>query len=143
MKKQQYRTAGREALVEFLSSHPDRQMTADEIYTAVTGITQVGKSSVYRQLSLLCAEESVRRFHSDAQGKDVYQYVGKGCDCRNHFHEKCIECGRVVHLDCHATAEFVAHLAGEHGFSVDCGKTILYGVCAECREKGGVRHGNG
>ncbi len=141
MKKGQYQTAGRRALVAFLASHPDRQFSADELYDAISRETAVGKSSVYRQLSVLCREESVRRFRSDARGCNVYQYVGTGCDCREHFHEKCTECGRVVHLDCHATAEFVSHLAGEHGFSVDCGRTILYGVCAECRGKGGVSRG--
>jgi len=135
MKKQQYKTAGKRALVSFLASHPDRQFTADEVYAAVSADASVGKSSVYRQLSLLCEEESVRRFRSDARGRNVYQYVGTGCDCRDHFHEKCTMCGRVVHLDCDATAEFVAHLSLEHGFAVDCGRTILYGVCADCRER--------
>lgn len=141
MKKAQYQTAGRRALLSFLSAHPDRQFSADELYGAVTETAVMGKSSVYRQLSLLCEEETVRRFRNDSRGCNVYQYVGSGCDCREHFHEKCTECGRVVHLDCHATAEFVAHLSGEHGFLVDCGRTILYGICAECREKGGERNG--
>lgn len=141
MKKQTYQTAGKRALLSFLATHPDRQFTAEELYLTVSSEVSVGKSSVYRQLSLLCEEESVRRFRSDVRGCNVYQYVGTGCDCRDHFHEKCTACGRVVHLDCHATAEFVSHLAGEHGFSVDCGRTILYGVCAECRAKGGVGHG--
>ena len=141
MKRQQYQTVGRQALEAYLSSHPDRQFTADELYEEIVKDTAVGKSSIYRQLALLCECETVRRFRSDARGCNVYQYVGKGCDCRNHFHEKCTECGRVVHLDCHATAEFVSHLAGEHGFSVDCGRTILYGVCAECRGKEKVTHG--
>lgn len=141
MKKQQYHTAGREALISFLRTHPDRQFTADELYGAVSGETAVGKSSVYRLLSRLCEEQTVQKFQSDARACSVYQYIGRGCDCREHFHERCTSCGRVTHLDCHATEEFVRHLAAEHGFAVDPGKTILYGLCDACREKkGGEAH---
>ncbi len=133
MKRTNYQTAGRRALVEFLEKHPDRQFSTEEIYHALSQSAEVGKSSVYRGLSELCAQDAVRKFRSDERGCNVYQYVGAGCDCRDHFHEKCMRCGKLQHLDCHATAEFIRHLSAEHGFSVDCGQTILYGVCAACR----------
>ncbi len=142
MKRMNYQTAGRRALLHFLEQHPDRQFTADELYTALRCDGEVGKSTVYRLLGDLCARDTVRKFRSDARGCSVYQYVGEGCDCRDHFHEKCMKCGRIQHLDCHATAEFIQHLSHEHGFLVDCGQTILYGVCAECCESQAVRGGN-
>ncbi len=133
--KKTYKTAGKQKLLAFFEENPDRQFTAEELYAAVSMDVNVGKSSVYRHLALLCESETVKKFHSDARGGNVYQYVGDACDCRRHFHEKCTGCGRVVHLDCHATAEFAEHLLGEHGFLVDCGQTILYGLCADCRRK--------
>lgn len=138
--KKTYKTAGRQSLLLFFEQHPDRQFTAEELYLAVSETTNVGKSSVYRHLSLLCESDTVKRFYSDERGKNVYQYVGESCDCREHFHEKCIRCGCVVHLDCHAMHEIAEHLLGEHGFLVDPGQTILYGVCADCRGKGGYSH---
>ncbi|MBE6589255.1 MAG: transcriptional repressor [Ruminococcaceae bacterium] len=136
--KKAYRTAGKETLLHFFEENHDRQFTAEEIYLAVSKDVSVGRSSVYRNLSLLCESDTVKKFHSDERGGCVYQYVGESCDCREHFHEKCTRCGRVMHLDCHATAEFVSHLLSEHGFSVDCGQSILYGICADCRGKGGA-----
>lgn len=138
--KKTYKTAGKQGLLLFFEQHPDRQFTVEELYCAVSQETSVGKSSVYRHLALLCENETVKRFYSDERGKNVYQYVGEGCDCRAHFHEKCVRCGSVVHLDCHAMEEAAAHLLGEHGFLVDPGQTILYGVCLACRSKEELTH---
>lgn len=140
MKRQQYQTAGRIALTEFLKGHPDRQFSAEELFLAVKERADVGKSSVYRHLGELCESETLRKFYDKERGVSVYQYVGRGCDCRDHFHQQCLHCGRISHLDCHATEEFARHLFLDHGFSVDCGQSILYGICAECQKKGESAH---
>ncbi|MBO5295861.1 MAG: transcriptional repressor [Clostridia bacterium] len=139
MKKKSYRTDGRGALIEFLSRNPDRQFTAEELCFAINGNESEGKSSVYRHLTYLCADETVRKFRNEDLNRSVYQYVGKNCDCSRHFHQKCTHCGRICHLDCSDSLDFAAHLLKEHGFLVDCGQSILYGVCADCRtaERGG------
>ncbi len=138
MKKKTYHTKGRDGLIEFLSTHPDRQFTSEELCLAVNGDAQKGKSSIYRRLSMLCEEQVVRKFHSDEQGVNVYQYVGEQCDCSHHFHEKCTSCGKILHLDCADSVAFTLHLLREHGFEIDCGQSILYGRCADCRGDGEV-----
>ena len=137
-----YKTAGRQKLLDFLQSHPDRQFTVDELAESLnnTAEKKIGKSTLYRHLSELCDKDVIRKFRSEERGCNVYQYVGNGCDCRDHFHEKCTVCGKIQHLDCHVTTDFAMHLLREHGFSVNCGQSILYGVCAECRERGGASH---
>ncbi len=136
--KKVYNTGGRRELIEFLSQNPDRQFTTEELCLAVNGDTAHGKSSVYRHLTSLCQDEIVRKFRSEERNCSVYQYVGDRCDCGKHFHEKCLRCGQISHLDCTDSIEFAAHLLKEHGFAVDCGQSILYGVCAACRsQKGG------
>ena len=108
---------------------------------AVNGDAESGKSSIYRQLASLCREETVRKFRSEEGGCSVYQYIGSGCDCRMHFHQKCLSCGAIGHLGCSDSAEFAKHLFTEHGFLVDCGQSILYGLCADCRKNaGGAEH---
>lgn len=145
MTKKRYHTKGREALLSYLREHPDCQFSAEELCLAVNGEAEKGKSTVYRQLNQLSETYAVRRFRDEEAGRNLYQYVGEGCDCRLHFHEKCLQCGRIEHLDCHGSAAFAAHLRAEHGFVIDCGQTMLYGLCAECyataeRERGGQAH---
>ena len=128
----QYKTEGRERLIAFLSRNPDKHFTAEEICRAVHG-GNAAQSSVYRHLSELCASDVVRKFRDEETARTHYQYVGETCDCRNHFHAKCLRCGRIEHLDCGDSVEFAAHLLEEHGFSIDCGQSMLYGVCSACR----------
>ena len=131
----QYKTEGKEKLLRFLSGHPDCQFTVEEICREINGDTGKGQSSVYRQLTELCEADAVRRFRGGEHSRSVYQYIGEVCDCRNHFHAKCLRCGEIEHLDCGDSVGFARHLLEEHGFSVDCSQSILYGLCARCAAK--------
>ena len=134
MERKTYQTAGRQKLIGFLAKHPDCQFTVEEVCFELNGDCERGRSSVYRQLSELCQADAVRKFRSDERQCSVYQYVGTECDCKNHFHVKCLRCGRMEHLDCGDSAGFARHLLTEHGFDIDCGQSLLYGVCAGCRK---------
>ena len=135
----QYQTEGRKKLLSFLVSHPDTQFTVDQLHTAMgegtEGETSTtgGKSSLYRQLSRLCDEGCVRKYRADHQSSFVYQYMSSG-DCCHHFHLKCVVCGRLTHLECHVSDELLSHIQEEHGFRVDSGRSILYGLCHTCEQ---------
>ena len=98
MDRKNYQTAGRRRLVSFLAAHPDCQFTVEELCLSVNGDANVGKSSLYRQLSALCDEET-------------------------------------EHLDCGDSVVFARHLMAEHGFAIDCGQSVLYGICRKCLKK--------
>ena len=134
MEKKTYRTIGRQRISSFFAEHPDRQFTTEEICYALNGDKETGRSSIYRHLSELCAADVIQKFHSADRNCSVYQYVGAECDCRSHFHGKCVQCGAIEHLGCHDSAHFAGHLLKEHGFEVFCGQSILYGLCETCRQ---------
>ena len=141
MEKKTYQTEGRRRLGAFFAENPDRQFTTEEICTELNGSAEGGRSSVYRHLSELCSKEIIQKFYSTERRCHVYQYVGEGCDCRSHFHGKCIQCGAIEHLGCRDSKSFVDHLIEDHGFEVYCGQSILYGLCKQCRaEEGGEPH---
>lgn len=130
-----YQTAGRAQLTAYLATHAAaRPQSAKEICEGLAGGAGApGNSSVYRLLSVLC-EEGVLHRSQDESGGAVYQYVeGGGAVCRTHFHLQCTVCGRVTHLTCGCGEEIATILSEEHGFAVDSGKTVFYGVCAVCR----------
>ncbi len=130
-----YKTAGRQKLLDFLQSHPDRQFTVDELAESLnnTAEKKIGKSTLYRHLSELCDGGTVRKYRSDTQSAYVYQYVGTG-DCCRHFHLKCLSCGDLIHLECAVSEELLFHISSHHGFEVDSGRSILYGMCEACAE---------
>ena len=131
-----YKTAGRQRLLHFLERHPDRQFLVDELSMELnrivgTDAAKSSKSSLYRHLSELCDEGTVRKYRSDTQSSYVYQYVGQG-DCCHHFHLKCESCGALIHLECAVSQELLSHIRSDHGFRVDSGRSILYGTCESC-----------
>lgn len=144
MEKKHYNTAGRTRLAAYLkqiAAEPPKN--AEDIYAGLCrscsaeGITAPGRSSVYRMLSSLCAEGAVKKFPTgNGDATSVYQHVGEHRHCDAHFHLHCLSCGAVMHLECKCSDEVVEHLFGAHGFSVDRGRSILYGVCAACQQQG-------
>lgn len=136
-----YKTTGKTHLIDFFSGHPDTQYTVDELQSALSEAYpqayadgKSGKSSLYRRLSALIEEGTVRKFRDDTQAAYVYQYVACGA-CSHHFHLKCLSCGKLTHLDCSISDQLLAHISTDHNFCIDRGRSILYGLCAECHDK--------
>ena len=133
-----YQTPARRALLELFSVNPDRHFTAEQVCHRLCGAdggsAPIGKSTVYRQLTRLSDQKLLRRFeHTDSDGAvvHVYQYSAD-THCDRHFHLKCRLCGRIQHLECDMTAELLSHIRAHHLFSVDCGSSVLLGLCAAC-----------
>lgn len=144
MAKSSYRTDARTRILDFFAANADRQFTAEALFAYFSAPDEdkpiAGKpiaiSTLYRQLCRLCEEGLLQRFDgTDAHtGAPIryYQTVGKDGGCAAHFHLKCLVCGELQHLECDQTAALLSHLLSTHLFTVDCGRSILYGVCDRC-----------
>lgn len=138
MEKTTYHTAGRESILHHLADRPSCQLTVEELTAALEaeGVA-VGKSTVYRLVGKLCAEGKLNRKHDRVRGCYVYTYAEDthGCDGQ-HFHLKCLDCGRLFHLECRHSEALCAHIEDTHHFRIDSGRTLLYGQCEGCRRHG-------
>lgn len=123
-----YKTKQREQILEFFEENPDRCLSARELITE-SGI-DAGQATVYRTLSMLTDENKLRRFRSDAGG-DCYRLACAESE-GNHMHIVCRVCGGMIHSECEFIDEMKSHLLNEHGFALDTGATVIYGVCAGC-----------
>ena len=92
-----------------------------------------GESTVYRLVTELYAEGTLRRFPKTEGRGWLYQYHGAG-GCSGHLHLKCVSCGKLLHLNCGMSEELLEHIEEVHRFKVDNGATVLYGLCADCRK---------
>ncbi|MCL2489023.1 MAG: hypothetical protein FWE80_10100, partial [Oscillospiraceae bacterium] len=69
----------------------------------------------------------------------VYQYARgclgspNGCARGTHPHLQCTNCGATACMDCAFAADIEQHTENEHDFSLDSAKTVIYGVCRNCR----------
>ena len=142
MERKHYNTAGRDKLVAFLREYAaSTPKSAEEIYAGLSARGAApGHSSVYRLLSRLAEEGTVQRLRAPAPARGyLYQFAAAHA-CHAHFHLHCLCCGAVTHLECACGEEIAAHLWREHGFSTDCGRSVIYGTCAQCASavKGGT-----
>lgn len=129
---EKYHTRQREEIIKYLEENAGSHLTTDEIARALPG---VGRSTVYRTLESLMKEGLVRRFAGAAGRSACFQYVGEQSPCHEHFHLKCVDCGKLIHLDCAKLAACRTHILEEHGFAADLARTLIYGRCLECSRK--------
>lgn len=126
-----YQTRQQDAVAELFARQPESCLTAEEAYRQLKNDgMDVGKTTVYRAITRLCELGRLRRYMSQGRG-NASRYQHNPCtEC--HLHIRCIHCGALAHLDCDAVDSFARHLMRDHGFTLDEGQTMLYGICAAC-----------
>ena len=139
--KAEYNTRQRGAILDFIKENSAHVSARDIIEHLKTQGIKIGVATVYRTLDRLCELGLVRKFVIDERSGACYQYV-QGAECEEHFHLKCISCGRLIHMDCGFLAEMEEHILREHGFTVSSGKTVIYGKCAQCEPRGDAPTGD-
>lgn len=133
-----YATASRKKILDFLKQCSDRTVTVAEIGTYLKdNDSEVNITTIYRYLDKLEREGTVLKYVAEKGSQAVYQYVEKGHRCEEHLHLKCMECGRIIHLECAFMEEIAEHIEKDHGFMLQCKNSILYGTCGECRKREG------
>ena len=125
-----YHTDQKDRLLDFLGQNTTRQFKMEEIVSALDG--KVGKSTVYRLMRSLVEEGRVRRFEL---GRTIYYQYLSGAACDSHLHLKCTVCGRMQHLDCSVSTFLRRQILATNRFQLDDRLTLLFGLCADCREK--------
>ncbi len=130
-----YKTRQKEQIMQYLTAHSGQHITAQalEHHLAENG-TRVGTATIYRFLEQLVSDGVLRKYTIDARTGACYEYVPQPEACRQHFHLKCMRCETLYHVTCAQLDELEAHILAHHGFAVDQSKTVLYGICAKCRE---------
>lgn len=132
-----YATASRRKILEFLKEQKDRTVTVADIdaYLKESG-SDVNITTIYRYLDKLEQDGTVIKYVAEKGHQAAYQYVEQEQHCEGHLHLKCVKCGCILHLNCAFMDEIAGHIEKDHGFSLQCKNSILYGVCKNCRERG-------
>lgn len=131
-----YKTKNRQQILEYLKKQKDRSVSVAEIKKSMTESgCEVNLSTIYRYMDKLVEEGSVMKYLTDKGEKAGFQYVDPEHDCHCHLHLKCVNCGKILHLNCSFMEEIQTHVRMHHGFIIQCDSSVLYGVCQECKEK--------
>lgn len=128
---QAYMTQPRKRLLAYLHSRADETVSAGQI---TRDLPEISVSAVYRNLSALERDGRVRRIAKSGSREVFYQYL-EAESCRDHLHLSCKGCGRTFHMDEAETEAMLAAIASHDGFTVDRRDTVLYGLCAGCKNR--------
>jgi Fur family ferric uptake transcriptional regulator len=133
----EYMTEQKRILKRILEDNADRAYTVEELMEKLrqsSGERAPGKSTVYRLITHLTEEGTVKKFLRDGSRKFAYQIVmGEHCDC--HLHLKCMDCGKLIHLDEDTSDELLGRVRDISNFSVNEEATVLFGKCSDCGER--------
>ncbi|MBO5525927.1 MAG: transcriptional repressor [Clostridia bacterium] len=113
--------------VKRLQNHP----TADEVYAEVVKEhPSISRTTVYRNLQQLdeAGFISIRKIPGCA---DRYDHI-----CANHYHVRCINCGRVADVDMEYIPDMQSRIKDGHGFVFIKHDLIFQGICLECQKQG-------
>lgn len=131
-----YKTKQKELILSYLKECPLPHVTAGDISLHLKNSgSPVGTATVYRQLEKLTEAGLVRKYNLEDGA--CFQYVEGGKECREHFHLKCLSCGELIHVDCDFLCTIAPHILEHHGFEVDNSRTVMYGMCKNCRKERG------
>ena len=127
-----YITKQRKTLLRFLQSHPDEPFTAAGIAQALQA-EQISISAVYRNLCDMEQQGLVRRISMGANREVHYQYAAAEC-CKARLHLNCKGCGKTFHMSLPDAELLIRSVDRNEGFTIDKTDTVIYGLCAQCRE---------
>lgn len=134
--ERKYKTKQRNSIIEYLKINKDKHITADKIIEHFKATENpIGKSTVYRCLDNLVSENVLRKYVISERDGACFQYVENHDNCVNHYHMKCTECGKLLHLECNEITELQEHILNQHNFKIDICKTVLYGLCSDCMNR--------
>ena len=133
--KKEYLTGNKKTVIDFFKKNRDRHYTVENVYDKLkTDGNEIPKSTLYRVIGNLCRSGMLKRYESECEKCFVYQYANFDTSCKDHFHLKCSECGKLIHLECKRMNEIREHIMEEHGFMIG-GDGIINGICGKCMRR--------
>ncbi len=130
-----YKTKPRNSIIEYLKENADTRFTAKDIVSELNkGSEKVDRSTIYRNLERLCIEGTIVKYKESGVNATCYQYSEEHGACHSHIHAECEKCGRIFHLDNSIFADAEKRMKSEYGIDIDYGKTVIIGLCENCRK---------
>ena len=130
----QYATEQKKMLVDFLREHHESSFSVDQIVLEMkkNDAQKVpATSTVYRLITKLVEEGTVKRFVRGHSRQFLYQIVDRD-HCRSHLHLRCMDCGKLIHLNEKLSDKLLDVIRSTSDFSVNEEETVLVGACSDC-----------
>ena len=124
----EYKTAQKNIVLNFLIENKGKCFLAKDIAKKLKD--KVSTATLYRCLNELSKKGVIKKFSSADNEGSLFQFCGhEKC---NHYHLKCVKCGKVIHVDCDFMEKAKRHFLKDHAFLMSDKDTIIYCECEKC-----------
>ncbi len=125
-------TIQRRSVIDVLCASGDH-LTVQDIQTRLAaGGTELNETTVYRIVQWLKDRGAVAQTDLGQSGV-VYQVI----DRTLHHHLVCLHCGRVIDVDDQVMGSLRERLRQKYAFEPRIDHMAIFGLCRDCRERGG------
>ncbi len=129
-----YTTTQRRQLYQFLKDNPHKYFTAKQIAAAMVDAgVEISISAIYRNLSALLKIGAIKKSVEKYSKQSCYRFVDSEC-CKDEIHITCAICGKIFHMEHTLTVYMRQQLLSLNDFQLDPSKTVISGICGECRQ---------
>lgn len=130
-----YQTKSRGYIIDYFEAHKEMIISASDIYKYLEQNNKaINLATIYRNLERLTEGGILIKYKTANEEKAVFQYVGEDRKCDEHIHMQCLKCRKVIHMECEFMHEITEHVTQNHGFTLECKNSILYGLCEICKK---------
>lgn len=129
--KKIYNTKQRNIILDFFKHHPEEKITAEDMLEQINSQeTIISKATIYRNLDYLVNVGLIQKINLD-NTCSCYIYCKE--ESRSVAHFCCDNCGKIVTIDNPIVNRLNDKLQKEYNFKIDNSKTILHGICQNCK----------
>lgn len=130
-----YKTTQRTQLHDFLKEHPHSYFTVKQLAETLSDSgADISISAIYRNLSDLIEMGAIKKTVKKNSRDAYYRYVDSDI-CRNKIHITCSMCGKIFHMNSTLSNLIQEQLLQQNEFELDKSKTVISGICKECRAR--------
>lgn len=124
-----YNTKQQDVISRFIAEKQS-EFTVKELHSElVRDGYEFGIATIYRLVDGMCENGTLKKTIDGNETK--YQYLGN-CDEDGHCYLKCVECGRLEHVDCDEVTGLERHIEKKHNFKLDKKSIVINGICGRC-----------
>jgi len=136
----QYKTKQREEILTYLKLMQGEHVTVQDIINYFDSNNKhIGTTTIYRHLEKLIDVGIVKKYVVDHVSGAYFEYVGDDPINEHRFYLKCEVCSQLIPFQCRELQHVQDHLYKAHGFQINSPKTIFYGICKNCSDKGATQ----
>lgn len=125
-----YNTKQKSYIKDLFINNPEENFTIEQLLSLfVKEKKLLSKATLYRTLDMLISSGDIIKYNVCG---NVSCYKRNNCES-DYVHFVCTNCNSILNIKNPILNKIETKINHEYGIEIDCNRTMLYGVCHNCR----------